>query len=428
MIMQRFFKYTIGSCLQIGLAAMVLVGAGGCSIMEDPSVDCPQKSEGVSFKFHVNTVANMSGIRGVRSDDKNHDEEWSQQPAVEDMVNINDFAFYIFVSTTAGDENPALLYSCTDLENDETVSFAGAMGVYDIHCMVTEERMKSIFGDNYDINSTVPVYLRIMAIANTHADRNSTSGTLAPQGDDSSTLESILNGDSGAQSLTFDLKKEAPAFPMYGLGQYQQSSLSVLSDSSPEDPFSLGSLTLLRAVAKVRVADNIKRNPGEEYPKIGSATLTYTSATGYSLPGAANNYVDGTQVHNVNIPDQTVTENTTISLSIGNESVTIDSDGTKVTQNTEVLYGYCPEQTFSGDLPCLTINILRSAADTRQYTVPLSGYNGNSFVWQGSEGKLLRNHIYTLSVGLTPDDKIQLIVRLLPWSTPEIIKPVFPGD
>lgn len=423
MIMPRCMKHLSGMCLRIGLAAMLLVSAGGCSIMEVPSEDCPQKSEGVSFKFHVNTVANMSGTRGTRSDDQNHDEEWSQQPAVENMVNINDFAFYIFVSTTSGAADPKLLYSCTDLVHDESVSFTGAMGVYDIHCTVTEEKMKSMFGENYDINSTAPLYLRIMAIANTRADRNSTAGTLAPKGDDNSTFTGII---SAAQALTYSLSGENVAFPMYGLGTYQQSSLSVLSDSRPEDPFSLGSLTLLRAVAKVRVADNIMRNPGEEYPKIGGATLTYTAAIGYVLPKDAADYVDETQVHEVNIPPQTVTENTTTSLSEGTESVTMDSDGTAVTENKTVWYGYCPEQTFSGDLPYLTIHVLRSATDTRQYTVPLRGYNGNEFIWQGSAGKLLRNHIYTLAVGLTPDDKLQLVVRLLPWHTPEIIEPIFP--
>ena len=135
-------------------------------------------------------------------------------------------------------------------------------------------------------------------------------------------------------------------------------------------------------------------------------TFTYASQSGYALPDNAGAYIDGTQVHTVNIPEQTAA-NTTINLVSAKETV----DNGTVTATETVFYGYCPEQRIGTATPQFVINIQPSEGATlTTYTVPMAGYNGNPFTWAGSEGMLLRNHIYTLAIGLTTTQDLTITV------------------
>lgn len=377
--------------------ALLLTAAGGCSLVNDPE---PPAREGgdVELTFRVVSTANLTGHSGTRSDDSNHDEEDSQQN-VEDYININDFQFHIFAGTGTTDSNPRLLYSCTKLADNPDVTYVGGMGIYDIHITVSEETMKTFFGDDYDINSTSPVYFRVMVVANSNASQTAAS----PKAIAGNVFSDMM---TSANALTYTLPVNGYALPMYGLGPWQTTTLYELSDSRPEEPTSLGSVTLLRAVSKVRIADEIPRQQGNEYPRIASVTFTYASENGYVLPAEAETYTDGTQVHTVNIPDQSAADNT-INLVSGKETV----DNGTMTATETVFYGYCPEQRIGTATPQFVINIQPSqGAALTTYTVPMAGYNGDSFTWAGSEGMLLRNHIYTLAVGLTTTQDLTITV------------------
>lgn len=380
------------------LAFALLTAAAGCSLVNDP--EPPAKEGGdVELTFRVVSAANLTGHSGTRTDDKDHDEEDSQQPNVEDYININDFQFHIFAGESNDNATLKLLYSCTKLADNPDVTYVGGMGVYDIHITVSEETMRNFFGADYDINSKTPVYFRVMVVANSNASRTATT----PQKIDGTDFTSMM---TSANALTYTLSGSEYALPMYGLGPWQTTTLYELSDSRPEEPTSLGSVTLLRAVSKVRIADEIPRQPGNEYPRIASVTFTYASQSGYVLPADASDYVDGTQVHTVNIPEQTVA-NPPINLVSGKETV---NNGT-VTATETVFYGYCPEQRIGTATPQFVINIQPSqGAALNTYTVPMAGYNGNPFTWAGSEGMLLRNHIYTLAIGLTTTQDLTITV------------------
>ena len=379
------------------LAFTLLTVAAGCSLVNDPE---PLAKEGgdVELTFRVVSAANLTCLSGTRTDDKDHDEEDSQQPNVEDYINIYDFQFHIFVGTSETDTNPRLLYSCTNL-NGENVTYVGGMGVYDIHITVSEETMKTFFGSDYDINSRTPVYFRVMVVANSNASQTATT----PKEITGTDFNAMM---TSANALTYTLPGSEFSLPMYGLGSWQTTTLYELSDSRPEEPTSLGSVTLLRAVSKVRIADEIPRQPGNEYPRIASVAFTYASQSGYALPANAGDYIDGTQVHTVNIPDQSAADNT-INLISGKETV----DNGTVTATETVFYGYCPEQRIETYTPRFVINIQPSQGSAlTTYTVPMAGYNGNQFTWAGSEGMLLRNHIYTLAIGLTTTQDLTITV------------------
>lgn len=390
--MKRISKRFIYRIVSAIMWSVLIVMSSGCSVIEDPSKNCPELSDGASLSFRVISAARPTNYNHTRTDDNNHDEEDSRHPDVEDFVNVEDFAFYIFVATSSEDTNPSLFYACTSLEGNSDISYTGSAGIYDVNLKISEEKMKGFFGDNYNIGST-PVYFRILAVANSHASRN-VSNTLAPEGAGPSKLNDMV---AEVKKLEFSLSQDTQmAFPMYGLGSRKQSNIKTLSDSRPENPVYLGTVSLLRAVAKVRVADNITKNDNG-YPKIESVSFTYTLPQGFTAPINAENYVDGTQVHDCNIPAQDAIETNTV-LTAGNENVTTDTE----TKNMDVWYGYCPEQIIGDSNPSLVLSV-RTAEGVAPFpvTVPLSGYNGKDFVWTGSEGQLLRNHIYTLSVSMS---------------------------
>lgn len=397
--MSKRFIYRIVSAIMWSVLILV---SSGCSVIEDPSKNCPELSDGASLSFRVISTARPTNYNHTRTDDNNHDEEDSRHPDVEDFVNADDFAFYIFVATSSEDTNPSLFYACTSLEGNPDISYTGSAGIYDVNLKISEEKMKGFFGDNYNIGST-PAYFRIMAVANSHASRDAFN-TLAPEGSGPSKLNDMVDE---VKKLEFSLSQdEQMAFPMYGLGSRKQSNIKTLSDSRPENPVYLGTVSLLRAVAKVRVADNITKNDNG-YPKIESVSFTYTLPKGFTAPKDAGNYVDGTQVHDCNIPAQDAIETNTV-LTAGNENVTTDTE----TKNMDVWYGYCPEQIIGDSNPSLVLSV-RTAEGVAPFpvTVPLSGYNGKDFVWTGSEGQLLRNHIYTLSVSMSNKD---LVITVCP--------------
>lgn len=383
---------------------LLLTAAAGCSLVNDP--EPPAKEGGdVDLTFRVVSAANLTGHSGTRTDDNDHDEEDSQQPNVEDYININDFQFHIFAGESKDNATLKLLYSCTKLADNPDVTYVGGMGVYDIHITVSEETMKKFFGDDaYDINSKTPVYFRVMAIANSNASQSATApATPTGSGTQSTDFNTMM---TSAKAFTYTLTAPDYALPMYGLGPWQTTTLYELSDSRPEEPTSLGSVTLLRAVSKVRIADEIPRQPGNEYPRIASVNFTYASRSGYVLPANADAYIDGTQVHTFNIPEQTDTDNT-INLVSGKETV----DNGTVTATETVFYGYCPEQRIGTATPQFVINIQPSqGVALTTYTVPMAGYNGNPFTWAGSEGMLLRNHIYTLAIGLNTTQDLTITV------------------
>ena len=381
--------------------ALLLTAAGGCSLVNDP--EPPAKEGGdVELTFRVVSAPNLTGHSGTRTDDKDHDEEDSQQPNVEDYININDFQFHIFAGSSNDNATLKLLYSCTKLADNLDVTYVGGMGVYDIHITVSEETMNKFFGDAYDINSKTPVYFRVMAIANSNASQAATTPKEITGTDFSGMMTS-------ANALTYALPDNGYALPMYGLGPWQTTTLYELSDSRPEEPTSLGSVTLLRAVSKVRIADEIPRQPGNEYPRIASVTFTYDSESGYVLPANAETYADGTQVHEVNIPTDQPTESRTIDLVSDMETV---NNGVS-TQSEPVFYGYCPEQTITGNAPPYTgtpsfkITIKKSDTESEEYNVPMAGYKDKPFTWGNT---LLRNHIYTLAIGMTVDQDIVITV------------------
>ena len=386
--------------LAVGVMGMALALSGGCSMIYDPDVEKPEENteEKVCFSFKVTSFLNPVGLGETRADGNGHDETESYLPSVEDMVNIQDFAMFIFAGD---DDNAKLLF--TNLSESPDITIAGSPGSYDVHITVDKETMENYFGGPLGPTGNRTVRFRIMALANSKADIfavNGNYGTI-PVTIGTTTLNEVITAAKGIvykldnsfyekTAISSTSTRIRGLIPMFGLNTTPPILESVLYESRPELPVSLGEVSLLRAVPKVRVADNIQNKNEEGYPKITEVSFSYGYPQGYVLPKDAETYVDGSQVHDLNIPAQTPTE-TVIDMIASNEPVD--------NVNRDVWFGYCPEQTIvTSGLPTFHITAQLNADETKTFDVPLSGYKDQVFTWTGSEGKLLRNHIYTLSV------------------------------
>lgn len=399
------FFHKLHSCVTMTLRTMMLPAMllmlGSCGLINDP--DTPDDDKGdISIKFRVSTIASIGNHGNTRADDKKHDEVPSSIPQIEDMINTEDFAFYIFLGA---EDNAKLIYSCSDFSKPGSASINGSLGFYDINVLLTNKEIREYFGDNQDPDS--PVKFRIITLANTKVITN---GKFPSESMTGLTYSEIINK---AKELTFSIDKniynpdggnitdKVKAYlPMFGMNVFT-TTLGRLLEARFENPIHLGDIDMLRAVSKVRLIDNITRIEGTQYPRITSAEFALDRSNGYVLPDQYESYINGNQVHTARLTNaETTPSRIPFILNDGNQK--------------EVEYfTYCPEQTISGDTgrPAFYITIAYddNVANNKTYEVSMTGYQGTAFDWSGDY--LLRNHIYTLRVdGLTLDRELILTV------------------
>lgn len=397
------------------LATVASSFLGGCGLVNEPGdTSCLEPSDTVHLRFKVSTAVNTTGYDLTRSDDMDHTEEDSLLPQIEDMINVRDFAFFIFVGD--GDDAPLICASTNIFEStDPNMNITGSMGFYNVSVFIRKDLIKKYLDkDELDPNSGTLIKLKLVVIANSNARRNATGGnwTSLPQiilgGDDSATTFGEFMTE--AQKLTYEMTsdfydpdassisyKVVGMIPMFGIKQFQVTEAQAYK-SRPEERIYLGEINLLRAMSKIRIIDNIPKSESG-YPAITGASFTYASSTGGILPINAKSYVDGTQVHTANIPQQTDLNSTTVSF-LNNPAgyQVIGTDGSIRTLPEWLIYS--PEQRIvQGDVPVMKIFVKPYAnADDTYFDVPMSGYKNVTFPWPGSPGYLLRNHVYTLQV------------------------------
>ncbi|MDE6786135.1 MAG: hypothetical protein K2J46_03730, partial [Muribaculaceae bacterium] len=146
------------------------------------------------------------------------------------------------------------------------------------------------------------------------------------------------------------------------------------------------------------------------------------------LPNEASKYINANQVHIPNIfdPDntQTADNKSTYRLGVMPEDMTsISPDDRK----GSVLVGFIPEQVIGnvanvGGIPGFKITIEYFEGETKDFVVPMYGYNGKPFEFGDN---ILRNHIYTLSVEKVENEAdITLVAIEAPYNSVEL-KPEF---
>ena len=392
----------------------------GCSLVSDSEKDCPrhiEESENIALSFRMVS----SDIRSTRVDGL-HGEEDSEYPEFEDKIDINNFAFYVFMQNeTASVDDDPLIMKVTDIagSTDPNQMITGSNGAYTITTLIPKENLERILGHEITANSRESVTFRVVLLANTQFSEGVDYNSLAPAdpvsaGESESPttfgefienakklnadLNNIFNfneGDSGVGGLYKGI------IPMFGMTIYTTNE-ELLYKSRPEERIYMGDIFMLRSLAKIRVIDNAPKDD-DGYPFISSVEVVGRTNMFTQLPANASSYINGLQVHEINALDASGTAaSRTYKLGYLNES------------NKATRFGYLPEQTIAYELPEIRISAQLDANRSEVYTVPMSGNSDYPALDFGDA--ILRNHIYTLSVNnITVGIPAELDVEVEEW-------------
>lgn len=388
----------------------------------------PETDDNITLSFRMST-----GIAS-RTDDQNHAETDSEYPWFEDRIDAQDLAVFIFIKKADSDKE-TLLFNTKAPHESIDFFIDGAPGQYVVNMNVSRAYLAEILDTQITQSSTEELEFRVVLFAN--CSKQSTDGsydtpwtTIATEPIKS--YQDLINAlkDEGWYYNMSWLYNANPAdnditsiydgrpIPMFGTKEFK-STQQRLYNSSPENPLFLGSIDLLRAVAKVRIVDNIEDKGTDGYPKIVSAEIRGTQDKAYQLPYNALTYVNGNQVHTPNIVDADANELVDPIIQLGRlpNSWTMTPASER---KGDTFAGFIPEQkigninnTIDQSAPIITIrvamrNTISGSELIRTYTVNMDNFKdfGNS---------ILRNHIYTLSVTGFNSNTINCEVDLVPY-------------
>ncbi len=421
----RFLKY-IFSILLLVIALPIITS---CSAVTDHPDPCPAEND-ITLSFTMHTTARMSD--GSRADGAGHEEVDSEYEEFEDAVNVNDFIFFIFVGE--GDD-ATLLVKNKDIASstDPTTMITGAPGSYTITTKIEKQHLETVLGHPARPTSDDEVKFRFLIFANCYSpkdDENTVGGGRFTNYDGLNigvttykevmdeaiqwgfNMDEIYNDNEGDSQVSGLYKGY---IPMFGTNNFTTTERALYA-SRPDDRIYLGEIDLLRALAKIRVIDNIVKTNG--FPMIDEVSFIGTQNYARQLPFGALEYQNGNQVHNPNIFAD-------VALSMSNTFSYKFRLLPSQTSTETVRLAYIPEQKIgSADnnvnsvLPLIRISIKDAEGKIVTYDVPMKGAYQNSQPIDFGDN-ILRNHIYTLSVNKMAEPELQIQWTLCNMSTGE---------
>lgn len=211
--------------------------------------------------------------------------------------------------------------------------------------------------------------------------------------------------------------------PMYGISEIK--SVSSAADGIAEGGImkrvlDMGTINMLRAVAKIEVIDNIKHYTQGATTEITGVSISHSSENGRYIPDATANpsWNDATtQVTNPSLPADMTLRDGLLFFSETRYMEINDNNGTLVPGERKVYAAYVPEMSLNGstgstDRPHLDVTLDWST----KAVIEFADYQGaqTSNPWQS----LLRNHIYRYTVN-NAGMGIELELEVLEWDMPD---------
>lgn len=407
------------------IAALMLLAA--CAAFHEPEQDCPDanKDSMVAIEFSVHTTAETLGSRSAisRADDAAHDEQSSDNAQIEDYICPSDFGVFIFAKSAGSSADPIMLYYNTSAsESAGDFYMTGSLGDYTISLMLPSSLVEYVLGPsggssplsptgNRQMQLTVAMLANIGGSSQAHSDYSQFSELKVALGaEDFSTASRLSDFTAIAKGLEYAASVSATQIhiPMYGLSTFTLTE-SDMYNSRPDQRLQLGNISMLRAMMKVRVVDNITPK-ADGYPKVTSATLYYRSVNGYVTPENPGSYLNGNQVHTDRViaPAEGAAPNT-LNMRAG-------------TVETNSFVGCAPPQSITSNAPSLAIYVQRDAGSTPQrFDVDISPEQFPDITGDAMWGEtMLRNHIYTLSVtGIELGGQVSLTATVDDWDDSE---------
>lgn len=385
----------------------------GCAVTEDYKDHCPGQGEDEAGLVTLSFKLISSSIATSRAD-ASHEEISSEWPAFEDLIQTDDFAFFIFCKQEDG--TWPLVLKMTDIKNstDPNMMITGAPGTYTVTAVISKDKL----GHDITPGSKDLVNFRMVVLANTGADNNyddldttSYEKFIEAASELKININTIYQASSDSDSVDELFKG---GIPMFGLKEFSFSKGDLYS-SRPEERLWVGNIYMLRALSKIRVVDTITRAEGTVLPRIEKVTFQGYTLEAYALPYNAAAYKNEQQVET----PKPGTYGDTEAIRLGYLNPT---DKTTV-------FGYIPEQNIFENplLPKLNITITfeldaeGKPSNTETFEIPMWGYNDQQFTFGDA---ILRNHIYTLSVNLDTNHNLLCTVTVFPY-TAVTLNPLF---
>lgn len=406
-------------------------------MVEDNPLDCPVRpaspSDSIMLSFKV-----VSSNISTRADGQYHPEVGSAWKQFEDLIDLNDFAFYIFLESAP---NKPLIMRMTDIakSTDPNSMVTGAYGAYTVTTVIPKLNLEKLLGYEIAPGSETRVDFRLVLLANTKRVKGQTFDydALAPTTpltaanedlSDVTTFEQFMTNanqidfnfnDSFYSDITNDsevggLYKEA--IPMFGM-LTASATEDELYTSRPEERIRMGEVLMLRSVAKIEVIDNAEKD-ANGYPYVESVRVEGLTNMAYQLPSDAAHYVNGQQVHTLRWHPASGTStdnNSTFALGYLN-ATNPHAIGT-------VRFGYLPEQDISQEYayPVILVTARLDVDRTETYAIPMGGNADYPLKNSGGFGNaILRNHIYSLSINsIAVGTPAEITVNVAAWQTPE---------
>lgn len=391
----------------VSAALLVVVAMSmGCSTILDGDGTCPEPggnrddNGSVSIIFRVSTDAETldNPAWSSRADLNAHDEEDSDNPMLEDYISLADCGIFIF----GGNGDPYLLYSNTNVTNNsgdsDSFFMTGSIGDYTIALTLDNSLVEEIFGKEGNLGDLSPNGTRELKL--TVAFLANISGLRGQPGDytDFNNLKTVVSDgieNAGRFSDFINLAKElifsgatsqsTLRIPMYGLRTFTISEKDMFY-SRPDARIELGNISLLRAVMKLRVVDNILQRSEDGYPKVTGARLSYNATKGFVTPSDPGTYENGLQVHTDRV--------------VGSDGNTNNITLWQGSKEVNSLICCAPPQSITSYPPVLTIWAQRDATSVPQeFEVKISPELLEGIAETGKWGTtMLRNHVYTMNV------------------------------
>ena len=407
----------------------------GCSLIDDSLPECPagDSSESITLSFKM-----ISPNIGTTRADSQHQETDSQWPQFEDLIDINDFAFYIFLDNA--EEKPLVMkMKMSELadSSDPASMITGSFGAYTVTTVIPKRNLEALLGRDLSPDSSDAVDFRIVLLANVNAGMSSDDAgytdynSLAPvdaanAGSDlskvttySQFLENIdkigfnlnyvynpMEGDSSIDGLY------KGAIPMFGMVTAHTTE-ALLYKSRPDERIYLGDIYMMRSLAKIVVIDNAERID-EEYPYVSSVTVEGITDMSYPVPALAS-YTNGQQIHDTRFLQRS-SDTSNVSFSLGYLGENTHSRGT-------VRFGYLPEQPIQYGNPVIKITVQLDPNRQQEYSVPMGGSADYPLTPSepgagGFGANIIRNHIYTLNVNrISVGTPAEITVDVKEWDS-----------
>ena len=415
------------------ITAMLL---SACSLVNEPGHNCtPDDSvEEITLTFKM-----TSSSPATRADDR-HDEEESEYRELEDGIDYSDLGLFIFArmeSKPESDEKLVMKNTNILSTSNTNIYIDGAPGAYNVSITILRTILHDIlFGKDsekkIDPDSNDKVVFRILLLANSSSPGtnaqgkwNQITGTTYKEvinqlNEWHYAMAYLYNENYTGDEISGIYNNRKKNIPMFGTNVFTVTQ-SALYYSRPEDQVFLGDMDMLRALAKVRVVDNINNKDAAGFPKISKVEFYSSQTEARQLPENAVNYKNGNQVHTPNIyePDKELKVEGAVVYRLGimpESMTTVPQDQRK----GSVYAGFVPEQKI-GDvvsnfdltgMPQFSITIALTPTETKQFNVPMTRYGDEKFDFGEN---ILRNHIYTLQVNSVEASKPLIEVSVKQW-------------